>query len=82
MTCWPLPDFSRSSSATRMPSAQNRPAREVGDRNADPHRPLPRQAGDRHQSAHALRDLIEAGPVGIGPVLAETGNAGVDQIAG
>ena len=51
----------------------------IGDRNADAHRPLPRQAGNRHQPAHALRDLIEAGPVGVGPVLAEAGNAGIDQ---
>ncbi len=52
---------------------------EIGDRNADAHRPLPRQAGDRHQPAHALRDLVEAGPVGVRPVLAEAGNAGIDQ---
>ena len=52
---------------------------EVGDRNADAHRPLARQAGDRHQPAHALRDLVEAGPVGIRPILAETGNAGVND---
>ena len=51
-----------------MPSAQNSPAREVGDRDADAHRPLPGQPGDRHQPAHALRDLVEARPVGIGPV--------------
>ena len=41
--------------------AQNSPAAQVGDRNADPHRPLAGQAGDRHQPAHALGDLIEAG---------------------
>ena len=33
---------------------------EVGDGNADPHRAFARRAGDRHQPAHALRDLIEA----------------------
>src|SRR6185437_740329 len=48
---------------------------EIGDRDADAHRPLPGQAGDRHQPAHALRDLVEAGAVAIGPVLAEAGNA-------
>ncbi len=52
---------------------------EIGDRNADADRPLPRQAGDRHQPAHALRDLIEARPIGIRPVLAEAGNAGIDD---
>ena len=52
---------------------------EVGDRDADAHRSLTRQAGDRHQPAHALRDLIEARPIGIGPVLAEAGNAGVND---
>ncbi len=52
---------------------------EVGDRNADAHRPLPRQAGDRHQAAHSLRDLVEPGPVGVGPILAESGNAGVND---
>ena len=51
----------------------------VGDRNADPHRPLAGLPGDRHQPAHALRDLIEAGPLGVGSALAETGNAGIDD---
>ena len=37
---------------------------------------LARQAGHRHQAAHALRDLIEARPLGIRPVLAEAGDAG------
>ena len=52
---------------------------QVGDRNADAHGPLPRQAGDRHQPAHALRDLVEARPVAIGTVLAEAGDAGIDD---
>jgi hypothetical protein len=62
-THWPSPERSRSSSAIRMPCAQKRPGVEVGDRDADAHRPLARQAGDRHQPAHALRDLVEARPV-------------------
>ena len=37
---------------------------------------MPRQPGDRHQPAHALGDLVEAGAVGVGPVLAEAGDAG------
>ena len=55
------------------------PAREIGDRDADAHRALARQAGDRHQPAHALRDLVEARPLAIGPVLAEARDAGVDE---
>jgi hypothetical protein len=56
------------------------PCGEVGDRDADAHRPLPRQAGDRHQSAHALRDLVEARSAGVGTALAESGNAGIDEL--
>ena len=59
-----------------MPSAQNSAGGEIGDRNADTHRAAARRAGDRHQPAHALRDLVEARPLGVRPVLAEAGNAG------
>ena len=52
---------------------------EIGDRDAGAHRALPGQAGDRHQPAHALRDLVDARPVAIGAVLAEAGNAGEDD---
>ena len=52
---------------------------QVRHRDADAHRPLAGQAGDRHQPAHALRDLVEAGAFAIRPVLAEAGDAGVDQ---
>ena len=52
---------------------------EVGDRNADAHGPLSRKSGDRHQTAHALRDLVEAGTFAIRPVLAEARNAGIHQ---
>ena len=55
---------------------------DVGDRDADAHRPLPGQAGDRHQAAHALRDLVEARAVGVGPVLAEAGDAERRRCAG
>ena len=54
-------------------------AREVGDRHADAHRPLARQPRDRHQAAHALGDLVEARPVAVGAVLAEAGQADVDE---
>ena len=62
-----------------MPSDANSPALRSAIGNADAHRSLPRQAGDRHQPAHALRDLVEAGPVGVGAGLAEAGNAGIDE---
>src|SRR5207244_6896412 len=55
------------------------PGGEVRDGNADPHRTLARRAGDRHQPAHALRDLIEAGTLVVGAVLAEPGDAAVDD---
>src|SRR5262249_29496430 len=55
------------------------PRREVGDGNADAHRAFTGRAGDRHQTAHALRDLIEPGALVIGAVLAEAGNAAIDD---
>ena len=78
-TAWPLPDCSRSSSATRMPSAQKSPAGQVGDRDADAHRAAAGLARDGHQPAHALRDLVEARTLAVGPVLAEARDAGVDE---
>ncbi len=51
----------------------------IGDRQAGAHRPLAGQAGDRHQSAHALDDLVEARPARVGAGLAESGDAGEDQ---
>ncbi len=53
------------------PLGQEAAGREIGDRDADPHRALTRQAGDRHQPAHALGDLVDAGAIGVGSVLAE-----------
>jgi len=78
-THWPLPDTSRSSSAVRMPSAAYRPAltSRLPRRCASG---LARMAGDRHQAAHALGDLIEARPLEVGAVLAETGDAGEDYL--
>jgi hypothetical protein len=52
---------------------------QIGDRNADADRPVTRQSGDRHQAAHALRDLVESRPVGVRAILAKAGNAGIDQ---
>src|SRR5207244_3083397 len=51
---------------------------EIGDWNADAHRALSRQASDRHQPAHALRDLVEARPLFVRPVLAEAGDRAID----
>ena len=78
-THWPSPETSRSSSAVRMPSAQNSPA--VRSATGMPTRigPCAGRAGDRHQSAHALRDLVEARPLVIGAVLAEAGDAAIDE---
>src|SRR5207302_1168475 len=45
----------------------------------DPHRALTRQAGDRHQPAHALGDLVDTRPLRIRPALAEPGNAAIDN---
>jgi len=36
-------------------------------------------AGDRHEPAHALGDLVDPGAALIGSVLAEAGNAAVDD---
>ena len=52
---------------------------QVRDRDTDAHRSLPRQSGDRHQAAHALRDLVEARAHAIGAVLAVARDAAVDQ---
>src|SRR5438552_5006030 len=52
---------------------------EVRDGNADAHRPLSRDAGDRHQAPHALRDLVDSRTIAIGAALSEAGDAAVDQ---
>src|SRR4029077_20785253 len=51
----------------------------IGNRNARTYRTLPGESRDRHESAHALRDLIEPGSVAVGAFFAESRNAGVDQ---
>ncbi|CPK17390.1 Uncharacterised protein [Bordetella pertussis] len=51
----------------------------IGHRQPGAHRPLAGQPGHRHQAAHALRDLVEAGPAGIRAALPEAGNAGQDD---
>ena len=78
-TSWPLPDCSRSSRATRMPSAQNMPA----DRSAIG---MPARMGPRPGSPvidirppRPCATWSKPGPVRVGPVLAKAGNAGVDE---
>ena len=44
-----------------------------------PSRAFTRRAGDRHQPAHALCDLIEARALVIGAILAEAGDAAIDE---
>ena len=53
--------------------------RQVGNRNADPHRAFARRTGDRHQPAHALGDLVKARAPRQRAVLAEAGNRGIDK---
>ncbi len=52
---------------------------EVGDRQPDAHRPLAGQAGDGHQPAHALHDLVDARALAVRPGLAEAADAAVDD---
>ena len=52
---------------------------QVGDRDADAHRALSGQAGDRHEAAHALGDLVKAGTFRIWPILPEAGDAAIDE---
>ena len=40
--------------------------------------PLARQAGDRHQPAHALGDLVHTGPGGVGAALPKARDAAID----
>ncbi len=41
--------------------------------------PWPGMPGDRHEAAHALGDLVDPGAALIGAVLAEAGDAAVDD---
>ena len=59
--------------------AEEHAGRGVGDRDAHAHRPAPGLTGHRHQAAQALHDLIDAGSIGVGAVLAEAGDAGQDD---
>src|SRR6516165_6493638 len=58
---------------------EQQPCAEIVDRDPDPDRPLPGQAGDRHQPAHALGDLVDARALRVRPALAKAGNAAIDD---
>src|SRR5256712_10555380 len=58
--------------------SQEDPGAEVGNRDADPDRPLPWNARDGHQPAHALSDLVDARAIPIRSALAEAGDTAVD----
>ena len=75
----PTPVRVRSNSAIMMPSASRFPAVRslIGD--ADTHRALARQAGDRHEPAHALHDLIDASALAVRPVLSKSADAAIDD---
>ena len=51
--------------------------REVADRDADPDRLGAGMAGDAHQAAQALGDLVDAGAMAVRAALAEAGDRGV-----
>ena len=60
-----------------------RPVKRSTTATPDAHRPAARlavgQAGDAHHPAHALDDEVVAGALGVGAVLPEAGDRGVDQ---
>ena len=78
-THWPSPALLALDQRHQDRLREQQPGAEIVDRDADPHRPLARQAGDRHQPAHALGDLVDPRPLGIGPALAEAGDAAIDD---
>ena len=75
----PTPVRVRSKSAIDDREREQVARGEIGDRDTDPHRALPRQSGDRHEPAHALHDLIDAGALAVGAGLAEAADAAVDD---
>ena len=60
--------------------ASSRPAVRSQIGNADAHRAAAGLAGDRHQPAHALRDLVDAGTRRVGAGLAEARDRAVDDL--
>ena len=58
---------------------QEHARRQITNRNADPDGTLPGHAGDTHQAAETLGDLVDAGPFAVGAILAEPSDAGIDD---
>ena len=58
---------------------EEHPGGRVRDGNAHAHRPPAGLAGDRHQAAHPLHDLVHPRPVAVRPVLPESRDAGEDD---
>src|SRR5215510_3878911 len=52
---------------------------QIGNGNTDPHRPLPWDAGNGHQAAHALGNLVHARAIAIRTALPKAGDAAVDD---
>src|SRR5215472_5914381 len=75
----PLPARLALDQGHQDPLGEQQPGAEIVDRDADSHRPLTRQPGDRHQTAHALGDLVDSRPLGVGPTLAKPGDAAIDD---
>src|ERR1700753_1960678 len=61
----PTPVRSRAKIAILIAGGEQVPRGEVVDRNADAYRALAGQTGDRHEPAHALRDLVDAGAMPV-----------------
>ena len=51
----------------------------IADRQADAHRSALLRAGYAHEAGHALRDLIDAGPISVRSIAAKAGDVRVDQ---
>ena len=78
-THWPLPVCARCISASKMACDRKMPEVRSAIGMPDAHRPLSRQAGDRHQPAHALGDLVHARPRRVRPALPEPRDAAIDD---
>ena len=75
----PTPVRSRSNSAIMIAEREQVAGSQVVDRDADAHRALAGQAGDRHQAAHALGDLVDAGAMTVRSGLPKAADAAVDD---
>jgi hypothetical protein len=78
-THWPLPVVFALQERHHAGLGQEHARRQVGNRDADADRALSRQPGDRHQPAHALGDLVDAGAFRVRTALAEARDAAIDD---